>query len=132
MSREHKEAKSVGLDMEQPDKSTSVTTEKELELEGEQPIPLHRHGLETVVFHPAEPTERERSLMMDSCVLFRGRRGLPAAAAAADTWRHKKVKKEKSGSGPEKPRVEEQEQYLFLSPMAGDPRPFLLIQLAPC
>lgn len=129
MSREHKEAKSVGLDMEQPDKSTSVTTEKELELEGEQPIPLHRHGLETVVFHPAEPTERERSLMMDSCVLFRGRRGLPAAA---DTWRHKKVKKEKSGSGLEKPWVEEQEQYLFLSPMAGDPRPFLLIQLAPC
>lgn len=85
MSIAHMDAKTVGLDMPRPDKSMPVTTNEEVELEGEQAIPLHRHGFETVVFQPVSPpTKLKRFLMMDSCVLFRGRGSVPAAVAAMD------------------------------------------------
>jgi hypothetical protein len=117
VSRAHTEAKTEELEMPWPGKETPVTTEKELEPEGEQAIPVHRHGFVAVVFHPGTRSPRERSLRMDSCVVFRGRGGA-AAAAAMEAWRHKK---ESSGSGSEKPWLE-LEPYLLLlilSPMAG-------------
>ena len=124
MSSAHIEAKTEELEMPWPDRAMPVTTENELELEGEQAIPLHRHGFEAVVFHPAMTSAPERSLRMDSCVMFGGRGGLPpvVAAAAMETCRHKK---ESRGSGSEKPWLE-QERYLLLSPMAAGPGLLLL------
>lgn len=85
MSIAHMVAKMEELETPWADKVMLVTTENEPELEGEQAIPLHRHGFETVVFQPAlRPTKLKRSLMTDSCVLFRGRGGVPPAGAAMD------------------------------------------------
>jgi hypothetical protein len=109
-----------------------VTAENEVESEGEQAIPLHRHGFEAVVFHPAMRSPRERSLKMDSWVLFRRRGGAAAAAAAKEACRRKKEKKESSSSGSDKPLLE-QEQYLrLLSTMAAGPGLFLGFSLTPC
>lgn len=93
-----------------------VTAENEVESEGEQAIPLHRHGFEAVVFHPAMRSPRERSLKMDSCVLFRRRGG---AAAAKEACRRKKEKKESSSSGSDKPWLEQELYLRLLSTMAA-------------